>query len=230
MLIYAGGLTYSMEKFIKAKTTLHPRGGADMAKVLIASLFNADAVLLAATRLSAERLILFINKVPCKEQDSALKLIEGSLGKIMQISKVKVNVYDIVATAEEAVKVIDQVPEGDTIYVNVTSGRKTLALALIYASYTRIHKVKKIAYNPEEDKKAVIYLPKLSFNLKESQKKILEYLGESDTKSHVELADKIDISRAMLYRSINELQDLDLVQITEDNKVVLTDAGKIARL
>ena len=43
-----------------------------------------------------------------------------------------------------------------------------------------------------------------------------------------ELAKKIDLSTAMLYRAIGELKDMDL--ITDDDTLKLTDAGKIARL
>ncbi|MFH1915625.1 MAG: hypothetical protein ABIJ21_00010 [Nanoarchaeota archaeon] len=43
-----------------------------------------------------------------------------------------------------------------------------------------------------------------------------------------ELTDKTEISRAMLYKTIQELKDMDLVDTEEGIK--LTDAGKIARL
>ena len=46
--------------------------------------------------------------------------------------------------------------------------------------------------------------------------------------SLIELSDKIGISRAMLYRSIDELRDMGFIS-TEDG-LVLTDAGKIAKL
>ena len=41
-------------------------------------------------------------------------------------------------------------------------------------------------------------------------------------------AKKTDISRAMLYKNIKDLQDMDLVTI--ENGLHLTDAGRIARL
>ena len=41
----------------------------------------------------------------------------------------------------------------------------------------------------------------------------------------MELSEKIELSRAMLYRAVRELEEMGLV---EDLK--LTDAGKIARL
>src|SRR3989344_1894752 len=77
----------------------------------------------------------------------------------------------------------------------------------------------------EEKDSSPIYLPKLYFQLTESQKKVLEYLEAGNFTTLMELSEKIDSSRAMLYRNIKELEEMGLV---EDLK--LTDAGKIARL
>ena len=68
----------------------------------------------------------------------------------------------------------------------------------------------------------------LSFHLTDSQKRILEYLGGDDYKDHAELAKMLEMSLAMLYRNIKELQDMDF--ITVENGLQLTDAGRIARL
>jgi len=46
-----------------------------MAKVLIATLYSPDPVLLAANRLGPDRLILLIDEKPNKEQDKNFKLI-----------------------------------------------------------------------------------------------------------------------------------------------------------
>ena len=191
--------------------------GKSMAKVLIATLYSPEPVLLAANRLGPDRLILLIDQKPNKEQEKNYKLIQESLGRVVDVKLVKTEVYDIVKVAEESVKIIDMQPKDDEIFINVTSGRKTKALGLLFAAYARCSKVKKIAYNPEEDKTAVVWLPKLSFKLTESQKSILNTLAE-----------KIGISRAMLYRNIDELRDMGYIS-TEDG-VILTDAGKIARL
>ena len=48
-------------------------------KVLIATLFNPEPVLLATTRLGPERIILLISKEPTKEQDASVKLIQESI-------------------------------------------------------------------------------------------------------------------------------------------------------
>ena len=201
-----------------------------MAKVLIATLYSPDPVLLAANRLGPDRLILLIDQKPNKDQEKSYKLIEESLGRVVDVKKVRTEVYDIVKVAEKGVEIIDMQPKDDEIFVNVTSGRKTKALGLLFAAYARANRVKKIAYNPEEDVPSVIWLPKLSFKLTESQKGVLNALAEKDYKktSLTELADVIGISRAMLYRNIDELRDMGYIKT--ENGPELTDAGKIARL
>ena len=197
-------------------------------KVLIATLYNPDPVVLATTRLGPDRLVLLIDKDSNPEQEKALKIINDSLGKVIDVKTIKTDVYDIVKVASKCVEIIDMQPKDDIIYVNITSGRKTKAIGLLFAAYARHDRVKKIAYNPEEDKSAVVYLPRLSFKLSESEKKILEHIDTGRYESISDLAKKIDLSTAMLYRAIDELKDMDL--ITTEDGLKLTDAGKIARL
>ena len=197
-------------------------------KVLIATLYNPDPVILASTRLGPDRIVLLINKESTKEQEASVKLIQDSLGKVIDVKTVKIDVYDIVEVAKKSVEVIDMQPAEDHIFVNITAGRKTQAIGLLFAAYARHERVSKIAYNPEEDKSSIVYLPRLSFKLNDSQKKILEELGKKKYESISDLADKIELSTAMLYRAIDELKDMDLV--STDKGIELTDAGKIARL
>jgi len=197
-------------------------------KVLIATLYSPEPVILATTRLGPERLILLVDKTPNKEQEASIKLIEDSLGKVIEVKIVKTDVYDIVEIAKECVKVIDLQPQEDEVYVNITSGRKTKAIGLLFAAYARHERVKKIAYNPEEDKGSIVYLPRLSFKLTDSQKKILEVIGHGKYENIGDLAKNVDLSTAMLYRAIDELKDMDLV--TTEEGIKLTDAGRIARL
>ena len=196
-------------------------------KVLIATLYNPEPVLLATTRLGPERLILLVDKEPNKEQEASIKLIQDSLGKVIEVKIVKTEVYDIVEVAKKAIDVIDMQPKEDHIFVNITSGRKTQAIGLLFAAYARHSKVSKIAYNPEEDKSSIVYLPRLSFNLTENQKRILEELGKGKYENTLELANKLEQSTAMLYRNLEELRAKDLIS---DDGLSLTDAGKIARL
>jgi len=197
-------------------------------KVLIATLYSPDPVILATTRLGPDRLILLIDKEPSSEQNASVKLIKDSLGLAIEVQVIKTEVYDIVKIAEKCVEIIDLQSKEEEIYVNITSGRKTKAIGLLFAAYARHDKVSKIAYNPEEDKASVVYLPRLSFKLTESQHKILDALESGKFQNITELSQKVELSTAMLYRAIDELKDMDLVTTEEGLK--LTDAGKIARL
>ena len=196
-----------------------------MAKVLIATVYSPEPVLMAANKLGPDRMFLLIDKVPDKTQEDSLNLIKSSIGRVIDIKIVKTEVYDIVEVARKAVDIIDMQPKDDEIFVNVTSGRKTKAIGLLFGAYARISRVKKIMYYPEEKDSSPVFLPKLSFQLTESQKKVLEYIEVGKFDSLMDLSEKIDISRAMLYRNIKELEEMGLV---DDLK--LTDAGKIARL
>src|SRR3989338_5904625 len=198
-------------------------------KVLIATVYKSDPIMLACTRLGPERLYLLVDKEQDKEQEASVELIKSSLGNVIDIKIVKTEVYDIVEVAKKAVEIIDMQPKEDHIFVNITSGRKPKALGLLFAAYARHDRVSKIAYNPEEDKNSIVYLPRLSFKLTESQKKILEEIGNKKYESIGELAEKIELSTAMLYRAIAELEDMDLIS-SEKYIFELTDAGKIARL
>jgi CRISPR locus-related DNA-binding protein len=199
-----------------------------MKKVLIATIYGSDPIMFSVTRLGPDRLILLVNKEPNSEQEKSLKLIKDSLGGVLEIKQIKIDVYDVVSIAEKVVEIIDMQPGEDEIYVNITSGRKTQSIGLLFAAYARHSRVKKIAYYPE-DSKDVVYLPRISFKLTSSQKRILEYLHSSKgDKNMKDLAEKIELSTAMLYRAIDELRDMDLV--STENGIKLTDAGRIARL
>tara|TARA_B100001971_G_C18256122_1_gene582272 strand:- start:7 stop:654 length:648 start_codon:yes stop_codon:yes gene_type:complete len=214
----------AMENYINESLSIGNMGK----KVLIATLYNSDPIVLATTRLGPDRLVLLIDKQSNQEQQRSLKVINDSLGKVIDVKTIKTDVYDIVKVATKCVEIIDMQPKDDVIYINITSGRKTKAIGLLFAAYARHDKVKKIAYNPEEDINSVVYLPRLSFKLSESEKTVLEKIDEGDYESISDLAKKIELSTAMLYRAIDELKDKDLIATEEGLK--LTDAGKIARL
>lgn len=198
-------------------------------KVLIATLFGPKPVLLAATKLGPEKIILLVSKEMAKEQEDSIKLIQDSLGKVIDVKIVKIEMYDIVEVARKVVEIIDVENSDSEIYVNITSGRKTQAIGLLLASYARHERVKKIAYFPEEEVGSIVYLPRLSFRLSDIQKTILEEIEKKKYASISELSDKIKLSTAMVYRHVDELKDMDLV-IVNDEGIFLTDAGKIARL
>ena len=198
-----------------------------MGNTLISTLYAFEPVILASTKIGVDKLILIIDNKPVDKQRASLELVKQSLGKVVEVKQIKTEVYDIVNTAEEVIKAIDYESDKNSIFVNITGARKTQSLGLLFAAYSRIEKIKSIIYITEEEKK-IIYLPKLGFNLNNSQKLVLEYINNKELTSLAELSNKIKISRGMLYRTIKELKDLGLIY--DDNGFKLTDAGKIAVL
>ncbi len=204
--------------------------GVEMAKVLIATVYSAvDPVMLTATKLGIDRLIMVIDNKPDATQKKSFELIKKALGNVIEIKTIKTEVYDIVKIAEEIVKAIDLLSDKDQIFVNITASRKTQALGLLYAAYTRINRIKQIVYVIENQNK-LVYLPKLSYNLNNSQRTILEHIDKYKVRSHSDFSEKLKISRGMLYRTITELQDLGLIIQDEEEGFKLTDAGRIAIL
>jgi CRISPR-associated protein Csa3 len=199
-----------------------------MSTVLIATLYSFEPIVASATKISASRLFLLVDHEPDEKQQKSIGIIEQSLGSVLEIKKVKTDVYDIVKVAEETVRIIDLLSDRDSIYIDVTAGRKTKALGLLFGSYARSDRIKRIMYVREENKE-IMNLPKLSYSITPGQLKIIEYLMKTDVKSMSEFSEKIDLSRAQLYQSIKQLKDMDIIEETKDGFIV-TDYGKIVVL
>lgn len=228
-----GMRTVEMESDINAIGLTFPVGNERIEgarKVLIATLYSPEPVILACTRLGPDKLILVFDKEPDAKLTESVSLIKNSLGKVIEIQEVRTETYDIVEVARKCVDIIDKQGHDDEIYANITSGRKTRAIGLLFASYCRHERVRRIAYNPEEDRKAIVWLPRLSFKLTESQKLVLEKIDGGKFESIRGIADALEgkLSTAMVYRAIDELKDMDLLAV--EPKLEMTDAGKIARL
>lgn len=199
-----------------------------MTKVLLATLYVFEPVIAASTKISADKLILLIDKEPDATQQKSLDIIKQSLGSVLEIKTVKTDVYDIVEVARETVKIIDLLSDKDEIYVDITAGRKTKALGLLFGAYARSDRIKRIMYVKEENKQ-VVNLPKLSYNITPGQLKIIESLLQGNAKSMADLAEKVDVSKAMLYKHIKELKDMDVVEDSKEG-IQLTDYGRIVVL
>ena len=211
------------DKFINiSKYTGH------MAKVLIATLYIFEPIVAAVTKISAERLILLIDKEPDEKQSKSLEVVKQTLGSVIEIKTIKTDVYDIVEVAREAVKIIDLLSDKDEIYIDITAGRKTKSLGLLFGAYARCSRIKKIMYIKEENKQ-IVYLPRLSYSITPAQHKIIEFLLNKKVTSMADFSDKVEVSKAMLYKHIKELKDMDIIEETPDG-LTLTDYGRIVVL
>ena len=215
-----------MENYLNEK---HPEKieGEDMGKkILIATMYHAKPVIVAATKSGADKLILLINDKPDEDQKKSIKQIREGLGIALELEFVKTDMYNILEVAKICVDLIDKQDKEDRIYVNITGGRKTKAIALLFAAYARSDRVNKIAYNTEETGD-VIYLPMMKFAITTTQKTILEQINKG-YKTMADLAIKVELSKAMTYKHVQDLTNLELIKDEEGLK--LTDAGRITLL
>ena len=216
-----------MESSIKEPFLEDSNQEENMARVLVTTTYSSDSIILAITRLSIERVYLLIDKKPDETQQATIDTINKTFGSVIEIKEKKVELYDFVSVAKVITDMLDDISRKDEVYVNVTPGRKTQALGVLFGCYARPNFVKKIFYVPE-DTKTMITLPILTFDITSSQKEVLDNIEKIDTAKA--LAEEVDTSRAMLYRNIKELVDHGFIEPKDGEGYRLTDAGKIARL
>lgn len=198
-----------------------------MSRVLVTTTYSSDSIILAITKLSIERVYLLIDKKPDETQKETIDMINKTFGSVIEIKEKKIELYDFVEVAKSVTDLLDAISRKDEIYVNITPGRKTQSLGLLFGCYARPKYIKKIFY-ATEDTKEIITLPILSFDITQSQRDILDNIEKIDTSKA--LAEEIETSRAMLYRNIKDLLDRGLIEPKEKEGYKLTDAGKIAKL
>jgi len=197
-----------------------------MAKVLITPIYETESIALAINRFSIERVFLLVSKKTDDKQQDAVKYIKEHYEKIIEVKEKKTELYDIVETTHQVKEIIDTLSLTDEIYLNISTGRRTQAMGVLFAGYKRPARIKKIFY-VTEDTKEVITIPILSFDVTETQQKILENIEDIDKIS--ELSTEIEFSKAMVYRALKELKDKGLIEENEKGHK-LTQAGKIAKM
>jgi CRISPR locus-related DNA-binding protein len=207
-----------------------------MVNVLISSVYEIiDPIISSATKYSINKIILLRQKDLDKKLELSLQKLKETFKKPNFNLDIKVvdDVYDIYVVSKTLVDVLDSVPSKDRVYINVTGGRKTLSLGMLFGAYARQKLVKEIFYITEETGKIVI-LPKIEFGISESEKKVLDYIRKCNDKNCdlviTKLAEDIELSRAMVYKVLTEVEERGYITSDKDNKYILTDAGKIALL
>ena len=199
-----------------------------MAKILISTVYRHEPVISACTKQSIEELILLIDEQPDDRMAEALSLIEKSLGSVLKIKTISTDIYDIVKIAEQVVDIIDSIHPSNEVYIDVTTGRKTKSFGLLFGSFSRSSRIKKITYvNPENT--SILVLPKMGYSLTDGQRKLVEYLQDHKINSIMEVATKLGISRGAIYRNIKELKELNILNEQQGN-FTLTDYGKLVVL
>lgn len=197
-----------------------------METTLISTVYSIEPVMICITQFSPRKVVLIMEEEPPREKEQVKKIIEDTLGKFIKVQIKETSLYDVVQIAKDTVDTIDEErAKGRKIVVNISGGRKTQALGVLFGCYARNNDVQRIAYVTEEEGE-IIDLPILSFGISKTKKKLLEELKKGET-SVKNLALKLGISRGMTYNHIRELRNMGFI---DPEKLEITSAGEIATL
>ncbi|HHW04713.1 MAG TPA: CRISPR locus-related DNA-binding protein [Methanothermobacter sp.] len=197
-----------------------------METTLISTVYSIEPVMICITQFSPRKVVLIMEEEPPREKEQVQKIIEDTLGNFIKVQIKETSLYDVVQIAKDTVDTIDEErAKGRKIVVNISGGRKTQALGVLFGCYARNNDVQRIAYVTEEEGE-IIDLPILSFGISKTKKKLLEELKKGET-SVKNLAIKLGISRGMTYNHIRELRNMGFI---DPEKLEITSAGEIATL
>ncbi|MBI5061333.1 MAG: CRISPR locus-related DNA-binding protein [Candidatus Aenigmarchaeota archaeon] len=197
-----------------------------MSSVLLSTIYDDNSVVFTIKKFDIDKVLLLVDKNPNAKQSNSIKSVREPFDNLIEIREEKIDVYNILDIVKKVVDIIDSIPEKDKIFVNISPGRKPQILGVIFAAYQRLKRINKIVYITEE-KKDIVVLPMLSFDLTDSQIEILKNIEKIDSINKLEK--KLEIGRAMIYRNIKDLQNKGFIE-KDDKGLKLTDAGKIALL
>lgn len=197
-----------------------------METTLISTVYSIEPVMICITQFSPKKVVLIMEEEPPKEKEQVQKIIEDTLGNFLEVKIKETSLYDVVQIAKDTVDTIDEErAKGRKVVVNISGGRKTQALGVLFGCYARNNDVQRIAYVTEEEGE-IIDLPILSFGISKTKKKVLEELKRGET-SVKNLALKLGISRGMTYNHIRELRNMGFI---DPEKLEITSAGELAIL
>jgi len=196
--------------------------------IVISTFFEGHATKRIIPKLLTDRLVLLIdepNDQNKKEKiNQAVTSIKDFFKEALPIETLKISTYDIPKIIGSVLKKIDlEVEQGNKITIHISEGRKTISLALLYASYMRKDKIESIYYITEEEH-TLISLPILSFELSDTKKKMLKLIDKGVVDVEKMMKD-LDIKQSSTYQNINELKKEGYIEKGEGLKV--TELGKI---
>ena len=199
-----------------------------MAKLLIATIYNHYSIVASIHKFSINRIIILSDKTPNDTMKKSIELIKDAFNKTLTIKIEELELYNIIKVAKHVVDIIDNIEEKDEIYVDITSGRKPKSLGLLFGVYARAKRIKKIVY-VTEDTNEIITLPKMSYTLNSTERDILTSISKDQCITTIKLAERLDLSKAIVYRYIKNLQEIDAIE-KDGEQVQLTDFGEILLL
>lgn len=206
-------------------------------RVIISSFFSANTIYPLIQKLSANKVILVVEKgldnLKSEDEKKKKESLDATKEKLKGLIEVEVletkSLYDLYEIAKDIVNKIDKLEEDNEIILNISEGRKPLSFGMYFAGYARKEKIKSICYLIKETNE-ILKMPFPDFKINDLQKAILKKI-EKKPKSIKELREEIlkIRTKSIFYKYINELEQEGYLKINE-NIIEITDTGKITLL
>ena len=141
--------------------------------------------------------------------------------------------YDIPSMIISLVKLLRELNQrGYKTFVNITTGRKTVSLAIYLASCFQANAIERIVYLSEEGQKLInVPYTLMSISLCKEERRVLQVLSEDALQTIDELYRKTRTPKYRLYRIINRLANRILLHKIRTGRYLFirrTEMGNVA--
>lgn len=187
-------------------------------KVLISNLYECAVPDIIIHKRNPQKVYLITVKDENKTE-STVKRLKKDLPNI-DFKAIYVDEFDVVGITKKIHEKINE-EKGNTLFIDVTEGRKTMSFAGLFAASLNKNRVEG-AFYLRQDNHEFVQLPLIDFELSETKIKILQELLKVN-KTVNEIKDNVDVNRSLIYASLKDL--IKMRYITD--KWDVTDSGKI---
>lgn len=198
-------------------------------RALITTVFSGEAIKLAVTKLSPDK-IIFLPENPLKEKtkedlkkEQTINELKKVFKDVLEIDIKKTSPYELPEIIKDSINIIDNISEDFDIILHITEGRKITSLGLLFAGYLRKEKILGAYYIIEENN-TLLSLPLINFSLNKKKKEILLEIKKG-IEDKEEIGKKVGLCKSAVYQNIQELKKDNY--ITNETGLKITDLGRI---
>lgn len=190
-------------------------------KIMIATVYSYEPIIKSVISLGTEKLILIIDNNPNQEQELGINKIKETLSEYVEIILFKTKNYNLLEIIKNIVELIDNLNTNNLI-LNISSGRKTKALGLMYAGFCRKNLISRIIYVTKENSE-ILDLPILDIKITKNEKHLLLEISKNNVFNINDVRGKMNISKSQIYKILENLRLKGLV----DQNNLITLSGEI---
>lgn len=177
-------------------------------------------------KFSCDKLILVADERAKKTVVPKVKETARSLNLTTEV--ITIDPYNVIDTVGKLKELI-QIHKEDNIIINITDGRKTMAIAGAIAGIVSGDKVDQVIYITEETHE-VISIPRLlnpDKLLRPEKREILKILSQKGTLTAEELRETIGSQMQVTWKHLRELEEIGYVESSGEKpkKYQLTESG-----